>query len=231
MAEQNTISGVVRDRVGKGSARALRREGRLPAVIYGAKQDPLSISLDPRDVSRGLGGGNFFSTVFEIDVGGSESERVLPRDVQYHPVTDRPLHVDFLRVSGDTRINVEVPVAFFNEELSPGLKRGGVLNVIRHTIEVVCAVSIIPDRLEIDLTDMDIGESVHFAAITLPDGVDPAITDRDFTVATISAPTIMEEPEEEEEDEDLEGIEGEEGEDGEEGEEGAEEQTEPTEET
>ena len=230
MAEQNAIIGVVRDRVGKGDARALRREGRLPAVIYGAKQDPLAISLDPRDVSKGLGGGHFFSTVFDIDIGGDTSERVLPRDVQYHPVTDRPLHVDFLRVTGNTRINVEVPVSFFNEELSPGLKRGGVLNVIRHTIEVVCAVSIIPDQLEIDLTDMDIGESIHFGTIKLPDGVEPAITDRDFTVATISAPTIMEEPEEEEE-EDLEGLEGEEGVEGEAREEGAEEQAEPTEES
>ncbi len=230
MAEQNAITGIVRDRVGKGDARALRRDGRLPAVIYGAKQDPLAISLDPRDVNKGLGGGHFFSTVFDIDVGGGTSERVLPRDVQYHPVTDRPLHVDFLRVTGDTRINVDVPVTFFNEELSPGLKRGGVLNVIRHTIEVVCAVSIIPDQLEIDLTDIDIGESIHFGAIKLPDGVEPAITDRDFTVASVSAPTILEEPEEEEE-EDLEGLEGEEGEEGEAPEEGAEEQAEPTEES
>lgn len=208
MAEQNTIRGLVRERVGTGGARELRREGRLPAVIYGANQDPLAISLDPRDVNKGLVGGWFFSTVFDIDVGAAEAERVLPRDVQYHPVTDRPQHVDFLRVTGRTRINVEVAVVFQNEELSPGLKRGGVLNVVRHTIEVVCAVSIIPDRFEVDLTGTDIGDSIHVSSITMPDGVESAITDRDFTIATVSAPTVMEEPEVEE---DIEGEEGEEG--------------------
>ena len=211
MAEQNTIRGLVRDRIGTGGARELRREGRLPAIIYGANQDPLAISLDPRDVNKGLVGGWFFSTVFDIDIGAGEAERVLPRDVQYHPVTDRPQHVDFLRVTGETRIHVEVVVVFQNEELSPGLKRGGVLNVVRHTIEVVCAVSIIPERFEVDLTGMDIGDSVHVSAITMPDGVESAITDRDFTIATVSAPTVMEEPEVEE---DIGGEEGEEGEEG-----------------
>jgi large subunit ribosomal protein L25 len=209
MAEQNTIKALLRDRAGTGGARALRREGRLPAVIYGAKQDPLPISLDTRDVNKGLVGGSFFSTVFVIDIGAGEAERVLPRDVQFHPVTDRPEHVDFLRVTGETKINVEVPVVFLNEDLSPGLKRGGVLNVVRHTIEVICAVSIIPDRFEIDLTGTDIGDSIHVGSIALPDGVESAITDRDFTIATVSAPTVMEEPEVE--DEELEGVEGEAG--------------------
>ena len=209
MADQNIISGLVRERVGTGGARELRREGRLPAIIYGANQDPLAISLDPRDVNKGLVAGSFFSTVFDIDIGSDKAERVLPRDVQFHPVTDRPQHVDFLRVTGETKINVEVAVVFQNEELSPGLKRGGVLNVVRHTIEIVCAVSIIPDRFEIDLTGTDIGDSIHVSSITMPDGVESAITDRDFTIATVSAPTVMEEPEVEE------GIEGEEGEEGE----------------
>ncbi len=213
MAEQNSIRGQIRARVGTGSARSLRRDGQIPAIVYGAKQDSLAISLDPREISKGLQSGRFYSTVFDIDVDNGKAERVLPREVQFHPVTDRPLHVDFLRVTGETRINVEVPVVFLNEDESPGLRRGGVLNVVRHTIEVICAVSIIPDRFEFDLKDMDIGDSVHFGVITLPEGVDPAITDRDFTVATISAPTIMEEAEEEE-------IDGEEGEEGEEGQEG-----------
>jgi large subunit ribosomal protein L25 len=206
MADQNIISGLVRDRVGTGGARELRREGRLPAIIYGANQDPLAISLDPRDVNNGLVAGSFFSTVFDIDIGSDKAERVLPRDVQFHPVTDRPQHVDFLRVTGETKINVEVAVVFQNEELSPGLKRGGVLNVVRHTIGVVCAVSIIPDRFEVDLTGTDIGDSIHVSSIAMPDGVESAITDRDFTIATVSAPTVMEEV--------VEGIDGEEGKDG-----------------
>jgi len=195
MAEQNVITGLVRERVGTGGARELRREGRLPAVIYGANQDPLAISLDPRDVNKGLVGGSFFSTVFDIDIGTGKAERVLPRDVQFHPVTDRPQHVDFLRVTGTTKISVEVSVVFQNEEQSPGLKRGGVLNVVRHTIEVVCAVSIIPERFVVDLTGTAIGDSIHVSAITMPNGVDPVISDRDFTIATVSAPTVMEESE------------------------------------
>lgn len=209
MAERNLIKGLQREQVGTGGARALRREGRLPAIIYGAQRDPLSITVDPRDVNRSLVEGGFFSTVFDIEMGTGEAEQVLPREVQYHPVTDRPMHVDFLRVTAETKINVEVPVYFTNEELSPGLKRGGVLNVVRHTIEVICAVSIIPDRFELDLSGTDIGDSIHVGKISLPEGVETAITDRDFTIATVSAPTVMEE-ETESDEEELEGVEGEE---------------------
>lgn len=207
-----------RDRAGKGAARATRREGRVPGVIYGNKQDPVLISVDPVELYKQITQPGFFGRVYEIEVGGN-THRVLPRDLQLDPVTDQPIHVDFMRFSASTRVNVEVAVNFLNEEECPGLKVGGVLNVVRHAIELRCAPDNIPETLEADLTGLDIGDSIHISAIALPDGVELTITDRDFTVATIAAPTIVEEVEEEDE-EGLEGEEGVEGVEGEEGEEG-----------
>lgn len=207
MAEANTLAVTARDRAGKGAARAERRAGRIPAVIYGGKTDPVLISVDPKDLQRELNAGQLLSTVYTLDVG--KGERVLPRDVQYHPVTDRAEHVDFLRVTADTKLAVEVACNFMNEEECPGLRRGGVLNVVRHAIEFYCRVDDIPQQIDIDLTGLEIGDGVHISMVKLPDGVEPTITDRDFTIATIAAPTIMIEEEE------TEGEEGEEGEDGE----------------
>ena len=215
MSDDNTISAETRDRVGKGAARAIRRAGRVPAVVYGDKKDPTTISLEPRALDKQLNTGNFFSTVYSVDIDGGGAERVLPRDVQFHPVNGRAMHVDFLRVSKATRTNVNVSCVFVNEEESPGLKRGGLLNIVRHEIEVICGVDDIPNQFEFDLTGLDIGDSLHISAIEMPEGVAPTITDRDFTVATIAAAILQEEEEEEE----GEGEEGEEGE-GEEGEEG-----------
>ena len=206
MSDFNKLSAEPKERAGKGAARAARRAGRVPAVIYGAKKDPVMITLDPRELRREISGGSFFATLFEVAVNGN-AERVLPRDLQLHPVSDRPLHVDFLRVSARTRLNVEIPVVFHNEEESPGLKRGGVLNVVRHAIELSCQADSIPPQIDIDLTGLDIGDSVHISEITLPEGVAPTITDRDFTVAGIAAPSVMVEEEEE-----AEAVEGEEGE-------------------
>jgi len=200
-----------RDRAGKGAARATRRAGRIPAVIYGNKQDSILISLSPIDMARELRGPGFFARVYEIEVGG-DKHRVLARDLQMDPVTDRPIHVDFMRFSRKTRLVVEVQVVFENEELSPGLKRGGVLNVVRHAIEFRCSPENIPESIPVDLEGLDIGDSVHISAVTLPDDVELTIADRDFTIATIAAPTVHEEPEEEEEGE--EGLEGEEGAEG-----------------
>jgi len=200
-----------RDRAGKGAARATRRAGRIPAVIYGNKQDSVLISLSPIDMARELRGPGFFARVYEIEVGG-DKHRVLARDLQMDPVTDRPIHVDFMRFSRKTRLVVEVQVVFENEELSPGLKRGGVLNVVRHAIEFRCSPENIPESIPVDLEGLDIGDSVHISAVTLPDDVELTIADRDFTIATIAAPTVHEEPEEEEEGE--EGLEGEEGAEG-----------------
>jgi large subunit ribosomal protein L25 len=170
----------------------MRRAGRVPAVVYGAKQPPSMISVDPKDLMRALRAGSFLATVFDVDVNG-KTERVLPRDVQFDPLTDRPMHVDFLRVSPTTTVTVDIPVAFRNEEASPGLKRGGLLNIVRHEIEAHCRADAIPHHIEVDLTGLDIGDSVHISMVTLPEGVRPTITDRDFTVATIAAPTVVQE--------------------------------------
>ncbi len=219
MSDSHVLSAVTRDRAGKGAARAIRRAGRVPAVIYGDKKDPTTISLEPRELRKHLDTGSFFSTVYSVDVDGGSAERVLPRDVQFHPVNGRALHVDFLRVTKSTRTNVDVPCVFINEELSPGIKRGGLLNIVRHEIEVMCGVDDIPEQFVFDLTGLDIGDSLHISAITMPEGVAPTITDRDFTVATIAAAILKEEEEEVEgeEDEELEGEEGEEAEGEEEG--------------
>ncbi len=179
-----------RERVGKGATRAVRRAGRVPAVIYGDRKDPLTISLDPRDVDRELHKPGFFATLVDIDVDGKK-HRVLPRDVQFDPVSDRTTHVDFLRVAQDTQVTVNVPVAFLNEEESPGLKRGGVLNVVRYEIEFVCRADAIPPQIEVDLTGLEIGDSVHISQVHVPEGATPTISDRDFTIATVAAPSAV----------------------------------------
>ncbi len=209
MAEILTIAAQRRERAGKGPARAARRAGRVPGVIYGSKKDPAMITLDPRELERELKTGGFLATIYNVSIDQNK-ERVLPRDVQFDPVTDRAIHVDFLRVSAATSVTVQVPVNFLNDEESPGLKRGGLLNVVRHEIEMTCRADAIPSGIDIDLTGLDIGDSIHISMITLPDGVAPTITDRDFTVATIAAPTVVQEDEEAEEGDELEeGVEGE----------------------
>src|SRR5690606_3033790 len=179
-----------REQVGKGSARAVRRQGKIPAVIYGAKQPPLAIALSYKDVYYKIHGGGFLTTIATIDVDGQKI-RVLPKDYQLDPVKDFPLHVDFLRVGKDTEVNVNVPVRFINEDKSPGIKRGGVLNIVRHEIEFNCPANAIPDAITIDLAGREIGDTIHISAVTLPEGVRPVITDRDFTIATIAGSSAM----------------------------------------
>ncbi len=208
MADISQLAAEVRERAGKGAARATRRAGRVPAVIYGNKQDPVMISLDPRELNIELRHTGFFSRVYEVDIAGTK-HRVLPRDLQVHPITDHPLHVDFMRFSAKTRLNVDVEVVFLNEEESPGLKEGGVLNIVRHAVELRCRPDDIPESLTVDLTGLEIGDSVHISAVTLPEDVELTITDRDFTIATIAAPTVYVEAVDEE---DEEGVEGEAGE-------------------
>jgi large subunit ribosomal protein L25 len=176
-----------RERVGKGSSRELRRNGLIPAVIYGDKQAPLSIALSTKEVTQRIHAGGFMTTVATIDVNG-EKISVLPKDYQLDPVRDFTMHVDFLRVSGDTRVTVEVPVHFVNEEKSPGIKVGGVLNIVRHEVELFCPASDIPEFLTVDLTGLKIGDGIHISHVSLPKGTSPVITDRDFTIATIVAP-------------------------------------------
>ena len=184
MSEQLNLSAETRDRAGKGASRAMRREGRVPAVIYGARQEPLSIHVEEKGLMRMLQTGHFMNSVVMIDVAGDQT-RTLPKDVQFHPVTDRPLHVDFLRIGEHSQVTVAVPIRFEGEEESRGLKRGGVLNTVRHELELVCDAAEIPDEIVISLAGLDIGDSLHISAVTLPQGVSSAITDRDFTIATV----------------------------------------------
>ena len=184
MSEQLTLSAETRDRAGKGASRAMRREGRVPAVIYGQKQDPIQIHVEEKALVKALSGGHFMNSVVMIDVGGTAT-RTLPKDVQFHPVSDRPLHVDFFRIAEHSKVTVAVPIVFINEEKSRGLKRGGVLNAVRHELELTCDAAEIPDHIDIDLSGLNIGDSLHISAVKLPKGVESAITDRDFTIATI----------------------------------------------
>jgi large subunit ribosomal protein L25 len=192
MPEITTLSAERRLRAGKGATRATRRMGRVPGIIYGGDRDPMLISLDPRELSRALTKRGFLAMVVEVRVD-DDVHRTLPRDVQYHPATDEPLHVDFMRVGVDTRVTVTVPVAFINPEMSIGLRRGGILNIVRHGIALICQVDNIPEQLVVDLNGLDIGDSVHISAVTLPPGSQLAITDRDFTIASIAASSAVRE--------------------------------------
>jgi len=188
MSEQLTLSAETRERAGKGASRVLRREGRVPAVVYGDNEDPLAIHLEEKALVKALSSGHFMNSVVMIAAGGATT-RTLPKDVQFHPVTDRPLHVDFLRISEHAKVTVGVPIRFVDEDESKGIKRGGVLNAVRHELELVCDAAEIPEAIEISLAGMDIGDSLHISAVTLPPGTQSAITDRDFTIATIVAPS------------------------------------------
>ena len=189
MSDTLTLSAETRDRVGKGASRALRREGRVPAVIYGNKQEPTAIHLEEKILMKMLHSGHFFNSVVMLDVGG-EKIRTLPKDVQFHPVTDRPLHADFLRISEHSKVAVNVPVHFVDEELSPGIKRGGVLNVVVHDLGLSVDAAEIPDEISISLKGLDVGENIHLSQITLPAGA-VAIDQTDITIATIVAPSAL----------------------------------------
>ena len=190
MSEQLTLPAEARERAGKGASRELRRNGRVPAVIYGDKKDPISVHVEEKLLARMLSTGHFMNSVIMVDAGGTP-HRTLPKDVQFHPVSSRPIHVDFLRIGEHSQVNVNVPVHFTNEELSPGIKRGGVLNVVRHDLELICDAAEIPEQIEISLEGFDIGDSIHISQVNLPKGSKSAIDDRDFTVATLVAPSAM----------------------------------------
>ena len=190
MSDTLNLPAETRERAGKGASRALRRDGRVPAVVYGGKEEPLAIHVEEKELTRQLMTGHFFNSIVEVEVGGKKF-RTLPKDVAFHPVSDRPLHADFLRLAKGATVSVNVPVSFANEELAPGLKRGGVLNVVRHDLELVCDADKIPDEIVIDVTGFDVGESIHISHVKLPAGSESAITDRDFTIATIVAPSAL----------------------------------------
>jgi large subunit ribosomal protein L25 len=190
MSEIESLSAEPRARAGKGGARATRRAGRVPAVVYGGAVPPVMVSVDYNTLIREVKKGGFTHRVFTLDIGGDQVS-VVPRELQLDPVRDQPLHVDFLRIVKGAEIDVEVPIAFLNEEASPGLKRGGVLNVVRHELSLRVRNDAIPDTIEIDLTGLAIGDSIHLSNIVLPDGAKSTITDRDFTIATIAPPTVL----------------------------------------
>jgi large subunit ribosomal protein L25 len=190
MSDQLTLPAEPRERAGKGASRDLRRNGRVPAVIYGNNQEPQIIHVEEKALVKLLSSGHFMNSVIDVELGG-KATTTLPKDVAFHPVSDRPLHVDFLRIAKGAKVEVQVPVLFINEDKSPGLKRGGVLNVVRHELELICDATNIPDDIQIDVTGFDVGDSIHISNVTLPAGSVSAITDRDFTIATIVAPSAM----------------------------------------
>jgi large subunit ribosomal protein L25 len=190
MSDQLTLSAETRNGAGKGASRELRRQNRVPAVIYGNKQEPELIHVEEKALIKLLMTGHFSNSVVEIELGGKK-QITIPKDVAFHPVSDRPLHVDFLRIIKGAKVDVEVPVVFVNEDASPGLKRGGVLNIVRHELELICDNDKIPDDIQIDVSGFDIGDSIHISSVKLPKGSESKITDRDFTIATIVAPSAL----------------------------------------
>jgi large subunit ribosomal protein L25 len=192
MPEIISLSAEPRDSAGKGAARAIRRAGRVPGIIYGDGKEPTPISLEPRELSRAVGRAGFFATVVDVSVDGTV-HRTLAREVQYHPINDTALHVDFMRVGAGAQVVVSAPVSFINHESAPGLRRGGIVNVIRHSIDIQCAVDAIPDRVVVDLSGMEIGDSIHIEALTLPEGVRPVIGTRDSTIASIAPSSAVRE--------------------------------------
>jgi large subunit ribosomal protein L25 len=196
MSDQLTLPAEARERAGKGASRALRRDGRVPAVIYGEKKEPLSVHLEEKLLVKMMSNGHFMNSVIMVEVAGKPN-RTLPKDVQFHPVTSRPIHVDFVRIGEHAQVHVNVPVRFVDEEDSPGLKRGGVLNVVRHELELVCDAAKIPGEISISLTGLEIGAALHISNVSLPEGSKSAIDDRDFTVATVVAPSAMKAEEDE----------------------------------
>jgi len=192
MPEITTLNAEPRAQAGKGAARAMRKAGRVPGIIYGDNKEPVMISLEPRELSRVLANRGFFATLIDVKVDGTV-HRTLPRDVQLHPATDAPMHVDFMRVGGHAQVTVTVPVVFVNPEMSPGIRRGGILNIVRHGIELSCPVDNIPDQLVVELNGLEIGDSIHISRVIVPEGCRPTIAERDFTIASIAASSAVRE--------------------------------------
>lgn len=192
MPEVISLSAEPRASVGKGAARATRRAGRVPGIIYGDDKAPVAVSFEPRELSRAINRAGFLATIVDVSIDGAV-HRTLPREVQYHPVNDTAMHVDLMRVGAHAQVNVSVPVSFINHEGAPGLRRGGILNVVRHSIDIVCTVDAIPDRLVVDLSGLEIGGSIHLEAVKLPDGVRAVIGSRDSTIASIAASSAVRE--------------------------------------
>ena len=214
---------ISRDKTGKSNCKQLRNTGKIPAIIYGDKKEPTHIAIEYPKIIKELSKTGFFSTVFSLKLDKKEI-KVLPREIQTDPLNDKLIHIDFLRVNNESKINISVPIIFINEEKSPGLKSGGVLNTVRREVDLICKINNIPEKLEADLTDLEVGSVIHMSDIKLEQDVAPQISDRDFTIATIAAPTVMPVEEEKPEAEEGEGEEGAEETEGKEGVEGKEEE-------
>ena len=204
----SNLKATVRENTSSGSTNKLRDDGFIPAILYGGKDPNQNISIEKKAVREIINSDNFLSKVLELDIGGKK-EKVLPREVAYNPVSDEPIHIDFMRIVAGKKIVIDIPVIFINHPESPGLKRGGVLNIVRRTVELKCPAETIPNDITIDLKGTDIGTSIKISFVKLPENVVPTITDRDFVIATVAAPTVIKEPEKPAEGETVEGAEGE----------------------
>jgi large subunit ribosomal protein L25 len=192
MPEIISLSAEPRDSVGKGAARATRRAGRVPGIIYGDGKEPVTISFEPRELARAMHRAGFFATLVDVSVGGA-THRTLAREVQHHPVNDTALHIDLMRVGAGAQVTVSVPVSFINHDKSSGLRRGGILNIIRHDIDIICSVDAIPDRVVVDLDGLEIGDSIHIEKVVMPQGARPVLSSRDSTIASVAASSAVRE--------------------------------------
>ena len=204
----NNLKAIKRESTTSGSTNKLRSQGLVPAILYGGKDINKNISVEKKEIQSLVYSDTFLSKVLELDIDGKR-EKVIPRDVAFHVVSEEPIHIDFMRIVVGKKINLEIPVKFINHPDSPGLKRGGVLNIVRRKVELRCPAENIPDEIIVDLTGTDIGTSIKISSVKLPESVVPTITDRDFVVATVAAPTIIKEPEKPAEETPADGTEGE----------------------
>ena len=194
MAKENKLSIEIRDSTGKSAVKKIIAAGKIPSVLYGLKEKPLTISINRMTVQKELKAGGFLTKIFSLDMDGKVS-LAIPRDVQFHPISDLPVHVDFLRLGADSKVLVDIPTIFINHELSPGLKKGGVLNIVRRTVQINCPANNIPEEIVFDLDGLEIGDTIRISAANLSSDITPTISDRDFTVASVAAPTVVKEPE------------------------------------
>ena len=204
----SNLKAKVRENLSSGSNNKLRAAGMIPAILYGGKDPNKNISVEKKEISNIINSDTFLSKVLELEIDGKK-EKVIPRDVAYHVVSEEPIHIDFMRIVSGKKIILEIPVKFINHPDSPGLKRGGVLNIVRRKVELKCPAENIPDEIVVDLAGTDIGTSIKISSVKLPESVIPTITDRDFVVATVAAPTVIKEPEKPAEEASVEGTEGE----------------------
>ena len=194
MSKQTTLDVNIRAETGKNGAKKVIAAGKIPSVIYGLGEQPLNISIDKISVQKEINSGGFLTRIFSLNIDGKKN-LAIPRDVQFDPLSDQPIHIDFLRLAEDSKITLDIPTRFINEELSPGLKRGGVLNVNRRTVQLSCPADNIPEEIIFDLEGLEIGDTIRISGANLSEGVSPTITDRDFTVASVAAPTVVKDPE------------------------------------